>query len=151
MAEVIDPAQTERLQRLRNLLGEARFQHIQREVWKHFSLTVPPVDREGHLAPPALVDIFDELVHALAEATKQLARDKEIASRLSPTSGPVWELRKWGVTWSATLNLRSDHRGWDVVITRNGQRLQIRRFLHREKAEAWADEECVEIALGWKG
>jgi hypothetical protein len=65
-------------------------------------------------------------------------------------SGPLWELLKSGTTWSATLHFHKEHHGWEVVITRNGQRAQVQQFLTREKAETWADKKCIEITMGWK-
>jgi hypothetical protein len=52
--------------------------------------------------------------------------------------------------WSAVLRFRRGERDWDVVLVRNGQNVQIERFATCDKAEAWADKKCVEIAMGWK-
>src|SRR5262245_17421419 len=91
------------LRELRELLGESTFQRIQREVWGQFSFKAPPINRDGNLAPLALFGVWNELIQALRDAAKRLRRDKESASRIAPVSGPLWELLKSGVTWSATL------------------------------------------------
>jgi hypothetical protein len=98
----------------------------------------------------AIFEIWDELIHALRQAARRLAHERELASRIMPTRGPLWELLKNGVQWSATLDFLSDHQRWEVVITRNRERSQVQQFVTREKADAWADKECVEIAMGWK-
>lgn len=140
--------QAEQIEELRNQLRESTFQRVQHEVWKRFSPKTPPINGDGNLAPLALFSVFDELLGALRKAVKQQAREIEMASQPIPTSGPLWELLKDGVQWAAALNYRGQQ--WEVEITRNGEPSQLGRFFRREKAEAWADNECVQIAMGWK-
>ena len=150
MAQRIGKTQDEQLQQLRGRLGNTTFQRIQREVWTRFSRQPPPTNSDGTLAPLALFGIWDELIEALREGVKRQVREREATSRMQATGGLLWELLKDGVRWSATLNVRSEHPGWEVVVTRKGRRFHTYQFLTREKAEAWADKECIEIAMGWK-
>jgi len=149
-ANSISRTQSDQLQHFRDLLGEQTFQRIQRDVWKQFSLKAAPIGRDGLLTPLALFSVWDELRHALREVVKRQGHEKELSSRAKPVSGPIWELVKDGVTWSATRHFRRDHRDWEVVIKRNGQRMLIERFATCERAENWADHQCIEIAAGWK-
>jgi hypothetical protein len=57
---------------------------------------------------------------------------------------------KTGVKWAAILTFRDDEHAWEVVLLRNDQRRSTRRFSRREKAEAWADQQCLEVSTGWK-
>jgi len=150
MDEHISNSQAQQLQRLRDLLGEAAFQEIQRDVWKQFSPKVPPLNGEGTLAPLALFAIWDELFDALQAAEKKLMRDQEDAAQMKPADRLLWQLLKNGVPWAATLTFRRTDQRWEVVITRNRHRTRVQQFVNREKAEAWADDECTEIAMGWK-
>ena len=150
MADTISNTQAQHLQQLRDRLGETTFQRIQRDVWKRFSPQPPPIDTQGNLAPLALFGIWDELVEALNETIKRRAHENELTSRTQQTGGPLWEMLKNGVTWSANMDFRGERLGWEVVLSRNGQRFNVQQFVNREKAEAWADKECIEIAMGWK-
>lgn len=150
MVDSISNTQAQQLQQLRDRLGETTFQRIQHDVWKRFSPQPPPIDTQGNLAPLALFGIWDELVEALNEAVKRRAHENELTSRAKRAGGPLWELLKNGVTWSATMDFRNERLGWEVVISRNGQRFNVQQFVNREKAEAWSDKECIEIAMGWK-
>jgi hypothetical protein len=149
-ADSIGKTQAEQLQHFRDLLGDEAFQRIQVDVWKQFSFKAVPLGRDGMLTPLALFSIWDELRQALAEAVKRRGHESEFASRAKAITGPIWELLKDGVTWSARLQFRRDHRDWEVVIMRNGQRTQVERFATCERADTWADKQCIEIAAGWK-
>jgi hypothetical protein len=142
--------QAEQLQHFRDLLGEQMFQRVQDKVWKRFSLKAAPIGPDGALTPLALFGVWGELHDAMREAVKRQGHEKEFASRAKPVNGPIWELLKNGVTWSASLHFRRDHRDWEVVIKRNGQCDRVERFATRERADTWADKQCVEITAGWK-
>jgi hypothetical protein len=108
MTEMRPETQAERLEHFRDWLGESAFQRIQRDVWRRFCPKKPPITNQGVLAPPALHIIFDELIKALREAAKHQAHLKELARRVRLPSGPLWELLKNGVYWSATLSFRTE-------------------------------------------
>jgi hypothetical protein len=79
------------------------------------------------------------LLRALQDAAKRQAREQDAARRINQTGGLLWELVKNGAPWAETLYVRSERQGWDIVITRNGQRSHSRQFSTRDRAEAWAD------------
>jgi len=149
-AKSIGKSQAEQLQHFRDLLGEEIFQRVQGNVWKQFSFRVAPIGPDGALRPLALFSVWDELCDALRDAVKRQGYEKEFASRVKPLNGPIWELLKNGVTWSASLHFRRDQRDWEVVIKRNAECVRVERFATRERADTWADKQCVEIAAGWK-
>ncbi len=150
VANTIGNTQAEQLEHLRELLGETTFQRIQRDVWQQFSFKAAPMGSNGVLAPLALFAVWDELLQALCDAVTRVGRDNELASRPRPTDGLLWELLKDGVTWSATLWFRRDRGDWEVSIRRSGMYHRFEQFATSEKAEAWADKECIEISMGWK-
>jgi hypothetical protein len=150
VAKSIGKTQAEELQHFRDLLGEQMFQRVQGNVWKQFSFKAAPIGPDGALMPLALFSVWDELRDAMREAVKRQGYEKEFASRASPVNGPIWELLKNGVTWSASLHFRRDHSDWEVVIKRNGQGARVERFATRERADTWADKQCAEIAVGWR-
>jgi hypothetical protein len=148
-AKSISKTQAEQLQHFRDLLGEQTFQRVQDNVWKQFSFRAAPIGPDGSLTPLALFSVWDELRDAMHQAIKRQGHEREFASRTKPVNGPIWELLKNGVTWSASLHFRPDHRDWEVAIKRNGQCARVERFATRERADTWADKQCVGIALGW--
>jgi hypothetical protein len=149
-ADSIGKTQAEQLQHFRDLLGEETFQRIQVDVWKKFSFKGVPMGRDGVLTPLALFSVWDELQQALRDAVKRQGHEREFARRAQAVSGSIWELLKDGVTWSATRHFRRDHRDWEVVIIRNGQCELVERFATCDRADAWADKQCIAIASGWK-
>ena len=90
MTDRIGKTQSDQLQQLRELVGESTFQKIQRHIWKQFSPKAPPINSDGNLAPLALFGIWDELIHALREEEKRLARDQKAGSRIARARGPLW-------------------------------------------------------------
>jgi hypothetical protein len=147
--EVNGRTPAEELQQFKTLLGTATFHRIQREVWKRFSPKAPPLNSQGDLAPLALFGIWDQLILALREASKRQAYEKESATPNASISGPLWELNKNGVLWTATIRFRVEGQ-WEVAIIRNGQRAQVQQFGSRKQADAWADNQCIELTMGWK-
>lgn len=61
---------------------------------------------------------------------------------------PLWSIRKDNVTWSAELFFRGEGYGWEAQILRNGDLRIGRRFLLKEEAVGWANNEQRELTEG---
>jgi hypothetical protein len=62
--------------------------------------------------------------------------------------GVVWPLRKDHVTWSCEMHFRGESYGSEAQILREGALHIGRRFLLREQATRWADQEREWIERG---
>ena len=63
------------------------------------------------------------------------------APRCRPRPGePLWSVQKGDVTWSAELRYHGEY-GVEAQILRNGELRIGRRFLLKEQAVRWAEEE----------
>ena len=60
----------------------------------------------------------------------------------------VWTVRKDHVTWSCELHFRGESYGCEAQILREGDLHIGRRFLLREQAARWVEQEREWIARG---
>ena len=60
----------------------------------------------------------------------------------------VWTIRTDHVTWSCELHFRGESYGWEAQILREGELHTGRRFLLREQAARWAEQERGWIVRG---
>jgi hypothetical protein len=60
----------------------------------------------------------------------------------------LWSFRKDRVIWSAELRFHGESYGWEAQILRDGQLVIGRRFLLKEQAIEWAEEERKAIERG---
>jgi hypothetical protein len=66
-----------------------------------------------------------------------------------PTPGePLWELRQDHVTWSCELSCHGESYRWEAQILRDGELFIGQRFVLRQMAEAWAEEERKVLERG---
>jgi hypothetical protein len=61
----------------------------------------------------------------------------------------VWTLRREHVDWSCELLFRGESYGWEARVLRSGELSVSRRFILREPAVRWADEQRTDIERGW--
>jgi hypothetical protein len=57
------------------------------------------------------------------------------------SSERLWEIRKDHVTWSCDLRFHGESHGWESMILRDGKLAISQRFLLRESAIRWAEEQ----------
>jgi hypothetical protein len=61
--------------------------------------------------------------------------------RLRPPTETLWKIRREHVTWSCELRFHGESYGWEAQILRDSGLVIGRRFLLRELAIRWANEE----------
>jgi hypothetical protein len=62
----------------------------------------------------------------------------------------LWTLRRDHVDWSCELVFRGESYGWEARVLRSGELSMSRRFILREAAVRWADEQKRDIERGWQ-
>jgi hypothetical protein len=61
----------------------------------------------------------------------------------------LWALRKDSVEWSCELLFRGESYGWEARVLNQGELFASRRFILRDVALRWADEQKSVIERGW--
>ena len=74
---------------------------------------------------------------------------KPQAARPRDPGEVLWTLRREGVDWSCELVFRGESYGWEARVLNQGELFISRRFILREAAVRWANEQQSDIERGW--
>jgi hypothetical protein len=61
----------------------------------------------------------------------------------------LWAFRQDGVEWSGELVFRGESYGWEARVLNQGELCISRRFILREPAIHWANDQRQDIERGW--
>jgi len=61
----------------------------------------------------------------------------------------LWTFRREGVEWSCDLVFRGESYGGEARVLNQGELFISRRFIVRDLAIRWADEQKTDIERGW--
>jgi hypothetical protein len=73
----------------------------------------------------------------------------KLTARVARPGEPLWQVCVDHVTWSAELRFHGESYGVETQIFRDGELVIGRRFVVREQAIKWADEQRRDIERGW--
>jgi hypothetical protein len=74
---------------------------------------------------------------------------KSQAARALDPREHLWTLRRDNVEWSCELVFRGESYGWEARVLNAGDLVISRRFVLREPAIHWANDQRRDIERGW--